>query len=875
MAIHPKVKKIAGTGARTAGDVILTVLRIIGTALLIILTTGILFLCIFANYVKTSLADKLDVELRAVSPDLTSVIYAVDPNTGGYTELASLSGGQNRIWVTYDEIPIDMEHAAVAIEDKRFYEHKGVDWYRTLGAVGNMFFGDTTFGGSTITQQLLKNYTQEKDVTVQRKLLEIFRALRLEQNYDKTEIMEYYLNWIYLGSGCYGVQAAALEYFGKDVWDLSTAECASIIAITNNPSLYSPYADRAANKERQELILTQMYEQGYIETEAEYQAAMNQELVFQRAEDEEAEAEIYSWFVEAVIEDVIADFMEEYDISYEMAERYLLIGGYKIYSTMDMDIQAKVDSIYRNTDEIPAPSVQSSTQYLRSSMVIIDPYTGNVVALAGDVGEKTANRLFNYATDMKRPPGSSIKPIAVYAPAIDLGLITPATVFNDDGSVTLNGTSWFPNNDTYSYSGDITVTEAVRRSVNTVAAQVMDLLTPQNAYDFLTSKLGVKSLVTPDDINYAPMSLGQLTNGITVREMASAYTCFVNSGVWTESRTYTHITDDNGNMVLENIPDTTVALSEKSAYYTINLMQGVVTGGTGYAARVDNMPTAGKTGASTSWRDRWFVGCTPYYVAAVWSGYEIPETMGSGNPSTQLFRKVMNLVHQDLEPREFNVPDGSRSYYSICKDCGGSATEACAMDIRGGRTESVMLFAEDAPSSPCTCHVTIDICAESGKLVGPDCPEDKVKTVSVIDDTNPALPKAVNLTRTYTDEETGETLKYKRSEYGEEVCDGVHEKNFWDDWNQDPATGYYIDPVHGWLYDPETEKYYHRVTGWEVNPETGYLFNPELGQWVDPNTLQPVEPTPSPSPSPEPSPSPSPSPSPEPSPSPSPEPPAE
>ncbi len=841
MSINPKkVKKLAGAGVRSVGEIIRTILRIVGTVLLIVITTGTLFACLFANYVKTTVSDDLDIELYDFAPDLTSVIYAVDPSTGGYVELASLSGGEDRIWVSYDQIPKSMEQAAVAIEDKRFYEHQGVDWYRTLGAVGNMFFGmKDTFGASTITQQLVKNWTQEKDVTVQRKLLEIFRALRMEQNYDKEIIMEWYLNLIYLGEGCYGVQAAALEYFGKNVWELSTAECACLIGITNNPSLYSPYADREANKERQEIILTQMYEQGFIETEAEYKAAMKEHLIFQRAEDEAADTQIYSWFVEAVIEDVIADLMEEYDISYDMAERYLYSGGYKVYTTMDMNIQAKVDSIYQNMEEIPAPSVQSETQYLRSSIVITDPYTGNVVALAGDVGEKSGNRIFNYATQMRRSPGSTIKPIAVYAPGIEYGHITPATVFNDDGEIRLEGNpSWFPNNDTYSYSGNIAVTEAVRRSVNTVAAQVMDLVRPENAYDFLTSKLGFYNLVE-DDMNYASMSLGELTHGVSVREMSSAYTCFVNGGTWTESRTYTHITDDNGNIIFENIPESTTALSEKSAYYMTNLMQGVVTGGTGYAARVDNMPTAGKTGASTAWRDRWFVGCTPYYVAAVWSGYEIPETMGSANPAAQLFRKVMNLVHEDLEYREFAVPDGSRSYYSICKDCGGTATEACDLDVRGKRSESIVLFAEDAPSSRCTCHVILEICEDTGKLATPDCPEDQVKRIAVLDDKNPDLPEVVNITRPYKNEETGEPIKYLLSEYGEELCDGDHVKGFWEEWAIDPATQMYIDPVNGWLYNPDTERYYDKATMWEVDPLTGYLWSPQLNVWVDPVTLQP------------------------------------
>jgi len=649
-------KAAADTAAYTVGGVIRLCFRVIATILLIIITTGLLFACIFAYYVKTSLSTDLDISLSDVSLALSSTIWYKDSD-GQYKELQTLYSKENRKWVEYENIPQYLEYAAVAIEDKRFYKHKGVDWYRTLGAFSNMFLSmKNDFGGSTITQQLIKNVTKYDDITVQRKLLEIFRAMEFEKKYTKEEIMEWYLNVIYLGEGCYGVGTASKMYFGKEVWELSLAECASLIGITNFPTLYSPYNSVENNKERQETILWEMYDQGYIPTYEEYIEAVNEELVFQQGETESRQQPIYSYYTEVVIKDVLNDLVEQKGISMDMAKLLLYSGGYQIYACIDMDVQNQIDGIYRDLTALPQPYVASSQQ-LQSAIVIMDPYTGDILGLTGGVGEKNGNFILNRATETKRPPGSSIKPISVYGPAFDLGLITQTTLVNDSPDIVLSGTSWYPRNAGNSYRGITDIRQGLVSSLNTVAAQILDKLTPQASYEYLTERLGITSLDPDNDVAYAPLSLGQLTNGLTVREITQAFSSFVNDGVMTYGRTYTHVLDSEGNVVLENTPKTIVAFKANTAWNIANMLNAAATYGTGWEANLNTMPTAGKTGTTSDDRDRWFVGFTPYYVAGVWTGYDTPEPMRFyGNPAAQIWKKVMSPLHEGLEYKTFSYP---------------------------------------------------------------------------------------------------------------------------------------------------------------------------------------------------------------------------
>lgn len=649
IAKEPGTEKRGGRAGRVLG--------VIGTILLIGVVTALIFVCIFAFYVKTCITPSLDIDLNDFTLNQSSIIYYKDSN-GDYQKLTTVKSSENRIWIDGDQIPQHMKDALVAIEDKRFYTHKGVDWFRTAHAALNMFTGGSTFGGSTITQQLIKNLTQQDDITVQRKLLEIFQALDLEKNYDKDEILEYYLNAVYFGEGCYGVQTAAQTYFGKDAKDLSVAEAASIVGITNLPTYYDPFYSVENNKERQENVLREMYKQGYLK-KAEYEEAKNEELDFVRGENSPSTSNVYSYYEEVVLSDVIGDLAKAKGISRNAASQLVHNAGYEIYACIDKDIQAKVDAIYTDPEKLPKTYGSTKSQ-LQSAIVIIDQATGEIKALRGGTGDKTINYGLNRATGTTRPPGSSIKPIAVYGPAVEYGLISPSTLVldKDEKHVQLTHTSWYPKNSPPGYDGIITITTALQKSKNTVAAQIVDKLTPSASLEFLRSRLGVTSLID-SDADYAAMALGEPHYGITVREMAQAYTALANDGVFTYSRTYTMVKDRSGKIILDNQPQTIQAFSQNTARTMTYMLNNAATYGTGHESRLSNMPVAGKTGTTSANRDRWFCGYTPYYTCAVWTGYDTPETMAfSGNPATQIWQKVMSAVHADLPRKEFNISYG-------------------------------------------------------------------------------------------------------------------------------------------------------------------------------------------------------------------------
>ena len=656
---EPKFKLHAGKAADTAADTVVgavgLVAKIVVTVLLVILTTTLLLACVFAFYVKTCLTEDIDVSLSDYQLSESSIIYC-ETSAGEYKELATLHGSENRIWVDLEDIPDYLVKALVAIEDHRFYEHKGVDWYRTVGAMFTMLTGgDDSFGGSTITQQLIKNLTGNKEVTVQRKLIEIFQALEFEKKYDKDEIIEWYLNAVYFGEGCDGIYTAAQKYFGKGPSQLTLAESASIVGIVNLPTYYSPFYSEENNKERQETVLRRMYELGYISYD-EYEEAKNEQLVFTRSDNEVADQEIYSYYVEAVIKDVTEDLMEQKGISQDTARQLLYNGG--VYSCLDPYIQECVDNVYLDVENFPKP-YRANDQQLQSAMVIMDPYTGEVVAMSGGVGEKTGNLVLNRATDALRAPGSSFKPLAVYAPAIELGLITPSTLVNDAPreEVEMSQNQWYPNNSDFQYRGIIDIATGVRLSLNTVAAQVLDKLGLDASTNFLKNKLGITSLV-PDDYNYASLALGELTNGISVLEMAQAYCTFDNSGIFTEARTYSRVTDAAGNIVLDNQPKTHVAMKSSTATNITSLLFSAANYGTGSESIFSGQAIAGKTGTSSYNWNRWFAGYTPYYVGVVWTGFDQPEQMYVyGNPAAQVWRRVMQQVHAGLEYKSFPAAD--------------------------------------------------------------------------------------------------------------------------------------------------------------------------------------------------------------------------
>lgn len=695
----------AASGGKEGVGTFRIVMRVIGTLFLIGIITALLFLCIFADYIKTSIIPSTHIDMNDITLKQSSIIWYQDNDSGEWKELAMLSGEEERIIVDLEDIPEYMEHALVAIEDKRFYDHHGVDWIRTVGAFANMFTGSrSTFGGSTITQQLIKNVTHQDDITVQRKLLEIFQALEFEKDYDKDQIIELYLNTVYFGQGCYGVQAAARTYFGKNVSDLSLAECAAIVGITNLPTKYDPFQNPEYNKERQEDILLQMYEQGYI-SKQEYEDAVAEELNFVHSATSEGEtsSDVNSYYVETVVSDVAKDLAEEKGISEKVARQLIYNGGYQIYCCIDLDIQNKVDSIYTDMTKLPQTTGSTDSQ-LQSGIVIIDQSTGAIVALSGGTGKKEINYGLNRATDTTRPPGSSIKPLSVYGPAVEYGLITPSTwvLDADDTKITLEGApnGWYPKNTPNTYDGVITILYALQESKNTVSAQIMDKLTPEASIDFLRNRLGITSLID-EDADYAAMALGQPHYGISVREMAQAYSALANDGVMIESHTYLKVTNADGTeVILSKEPEVSTAFSSNTAKVMTYLLNNAATYGTGKSSRLSNMPVAGKTGTTTANKDRWFCGYTPYYTCAVWTGYDTPETMYfSGNPAVKIWHDVMELVHEDLPYKQFEVSQGGAPTNLF-------GTQEELEEILNGPTEDPVEPVE--PDVPVTPDVPVD-----------------------------------------------------------------------------------------------------------------------------------------------------------------------
>ena len=577
--------------------------------------------------------------------------YLYDKNGDLITDF---KGTENRVDATYEELPKILINAVIASEDQRFWSHNGVDLRRLLGSIVSNLSSGGSQGGSTITQQLIKKTFLSDEQTYKRKLQEAYMALELEKQISKEDIITEYLNVVYFGEGAYGIQMAADTYFGKDVSELTLAECASIVAITNNPSRYDPFISSEGNARRRHDILYQMYDQGYIDYE-EYQRAVAEEPRFVRGENDSYEAPIYSYYIEVVIDDVLRDLVEKKGLAETAAEQLLYHGGYRIYTCLDPAIQSIVDGVYQDTASLPSP-YRATDKTFQSAIVIMDPYTGDVKALSGGTGTKTDRFGWNRATDAHRPAGSSIKPLAVYGPAFDLGLITQSTLVNDSASITLNGTSWYPRNYGGGYSGVVTIRTALINSLNTVAAQIMDKLTPAVSYEYLTERMGFQ--LSKADEDYAPLALGQFTNGVTVREMAQAFTSLVNDGVMNAARTYYLVTDSAGNIILDNrLPQSSTVFKANTARQITNILQGAVNGGTAWEANLGAMPAAGKTGTTSDEYDRWFCGYTPYYVAAVWTGYDMPSYMYfNGNPATQIWKRIMSAVHADLAPKAFAEP---------------------------------------------------------------------------------------------------------------------------------------------------------------------------------------------------------------------------
>ena len=728
--------------------------RVIGTILLVFVLTAAIFAGIFSAYINSSMRGRVEVYLDEFETKVSTELYYQEPSSGEWTMYHTLFlDSENRIWADLEQIPKDLQKAVVAIEDKRFYTHKGVDWHGTARAIFSTIFGGSVQGGSTITQQLVKNVTGDNQNTVKRKVMEIYRAQEMEKRYEKDEILEAYLNEVYFGYSCYGVVTASLKYFNKDVSELSLAECASLIAITNNPSLYDPLQTDWGlenNRTRQLLVLGAMLDQGKID-QAAYDAAKEENVVFsngytilggrvdvdtdkkddtdadgtdgQPAEETPTAASSQSYFTDAVIEDVAAALVEKYGLTdstnpvtgkvttaFDQGVNMVYGKGYKIYTTQNPDYQKIAEEVCSDTSNLPYTTTytngygEKETEQLQVGMTIVDPYTGYVVAMVGGAGAKEGARVWNWATSA-RQCGSAIKPISVYAPALDDGTINGASTIDDYPVMVLNG-SVYPKNANGRYKGLTPLHTAIARSTNTCAVRVVQEYGTSRSYDFMTNKLGFTTLTSQDAQQVGNMGLGGLDRGVTTEEMAAAFAAFANEGIYTAPRTFIRVEDADGNVILENEAKASVAMKDTTAALMNSLLQEVVNGGTGYEGRISGMHVAGKTGTTNNDQDRYFVGYTPYYSCAVWVGYvHNQRIIASGNPAASMWQKVMSRIHADLPDKDFFSCSGL-TYVKVCADSGLLATDNCAEDCRGSRVYSALVAADNAPSAYCNMHTS-------------------------------------------------------------------------------------------------------------------------------------------------------------------------
>lgn len=596
--------------------------------------------------------------IKNLEMNMTTIIYAQDAE-GNWQEYRRLHGDENRIWVSMSKMPEHLKNAFIAIEDETFRTHSGINWKRTLGAIGNFFFkfDDTQFGGSTITQQLIKNITMDKGKNAYRKIREIIRALLIERHLEKDEILEAYLNTIALGNGINGVQVAANNYFNKDVSELTLAESACIAAITQNPSKYNPITGMDENKIRRNTVLDKMFELGLITVE-EYKSAYGADVTLDNSKEETLESEINDYFVDTLIEQVIDDFAEKFDCSEQMASTMLYNGGYQIYSTVKPEIQETMEEVYTNTGKyfsLKGKNLNGETVHVQSAMTIMD-YEGHIVGIVGGAGEKLVNRGLNRATSSPRQPGSTMKPIGVYTLAIENDLIhysskvldQPIKNYYPDGKS--GPAEWYGE-----YKGTITVDYAIRKSANTIPVRLLQDLGIDNSYDFLTKKLGFKYL-TEEDKNLASLALGGCVYGVTTTESAAAYAIYGNGGIYHKPSTYYKIERVGGEVVLDYDETGEQVISSATATIMRYLLQGVVSGseGTGSGIRWYNtMKSYAKTGTSSESKDLWMVAGTPYYVGSVWYGFDKQQEIHSTSAAATVWRTIMKEVHAGLEKKTF------------------------------------------------------------------------------------------------------------------------------------------------------------------------------------------------------------------------------
>ena len=754
-ATNQKRNALASRSTMMGKKAHVSVLRIIFISLIAILVIGG---CLGIGVMKGLIDDAPDIsDVNIVPVGEATFVYDADGN-----QLQKLTApDSNRMPVDLDQIPKDLQYAVVAIEDERFYEHNGIDIRGILrAAVRGITTGTFSEGASTITQQLIKNnvftdWVNESTLQrFQRKFQEWYLALELEKQVDKDEILENYLNTINLGNGNYGVQAAAQDYFGKDVSELTLSECTVLAGITQNPTRYNPITNPENNAQRRQEVLDHMLEQEYI-TKEQYDECLA-DNVYDRIQSieqgEENEDTTYSYFIDELTEQVIQDLQDKRGYTEQQAYNALWSGGLRIYTTQDPDIQQICDEEYSDSSNFPSGSqveldyaltvrhpngeeenysAEMLEQYFienessdfsllfdsqesaqahvdaykayvlsdgsevvaetvhftpqpQSSLCIIDQHTGYVKAIVGGRGEKSTSLSLNRATNTTRQPGSTFKPLAAYAAALNECDMSLATTFEDEPFTYDNGEPLY--NADRQYHGTVTMRESIVHSYNIPAVKCMIDITPELGVEYL-EKFGFSSLVTePVDINgesyddlNASTAIGGITYGVSNLELTAAYAAIANNGVYIKPVFYTRILDSDGNVVIDNTPEKTTVIKPSTAYLLTSAMEDVISEGTGTRVQFDGMHLAGKTGTTDNYRDLWFCGFSPYYTCSVWAGYDDNTVLPAGESRTYqqtLWRNIMERIHENLVDTEFKMPSTVEEA-SICTRTGLLATSSC------------------------------------------------------------------------------------------------------------------------------------------------------------------------------------------------------
>ncbi|MDD4165318.1 MAG: transglycosylase domain-containing protein [Eubacteriales bacterium] len=704
-------------------------LNVLLTLLLVGVITGAVVGIAFVIYIKNYIDPEYNgLDNLQYDSDATTLLYYID-REGNEVELKddALHGSENRLWAEFSTFPDDLIDAYIAVEDMRYWDHNGVDNKRTFSALVNFFIPTNTNygGGSTITQQLIKNVSGENKTTIQRKVLEIFRALNVEEKFSKEEILEMYLNTIPLSQNTNGVRTAADVYFGKDIRDLDLIECAAIAAIGKSPAKYDPLSHPINNLERRNLVLKLMLEQGKISQE-EFDEAYDAPLVMKDDSDTEYTETIHSYYIDAVIDDVIDAIQKKEDCDRTTATNKLYSGGLQIVTCMDPMVQEALEEVFENTAD------ETAGIHAQAAMCVVDPDTGDLLGIVGGRGEKKISRGFNRATQSKRQCGSAIKPLSVYSLALEMGLYTYGSPVEDFPTVyNESSNSYWPPNANGVYRGRVPLTYAISQSLNTIAVSTAQKIGVENVYDNMVNNLGFTTLNGNDDgdrftdVALSPLALGSFTFGVTTREMTQAYAVFANEGVYNNARTFSLIRDKTGYNYIKDEIEPRIAYSDTTAYIMTSLLFNVISSGT--ATRYitlnksfPNLEIAGKTGSTNDNRDVYFCGYTPDYVACCWYGYDnnkkIPNA--EGNVSAKLWDAVFKKIYTFLTENgikyqeKFDVPVSIVKDVSYCAYSGMKPCEACNQDLKVLLKDDVR-FATVAkgvftnstlPSSECSVH---------------------------------------------------------------------------------------------------------------------------------------------------------------------------